>query len=88
MTIDPAALITNLPIWNDAPMIAASARPGSYRLPLEALWQLNLPVDNLGPYGKGAHQPGKRVLMSYAFGQLPQLFYEVIAHSARETKEM
>jgi len=85
--IDPAALIANLPIWNDAPMSAASARPGSYRLPLEAMRQLNLPVVNLGPYGKGAHQPGERVLMSYAFGALPQLVYEVIEHLACETKE-
>jgi arginine utilization protein RocB len=85
--IDPAALIANLPIWNDAPMPAASARPGSYRLPLEAMRQLNLPVVNLGPYGKGAHQPGERVLMSYAFGALPQLVYKVIEHLARETKD-
>ena len=48
--IDPAALIANLPIWNDAPMSAAFARPGSYRLPLEGMRQLNLPVVNLGPY--------------------------------------
>ena len=50
--------------------------------------QLNLPVVNLDPYGKGAHQPGERVLMSYAFGALPQLLDEVIEHLARETKEM
>jgi arginine utilization protein RocB len=85
--IDPAALIANLPIWNDAPIPAASTHPGSYRLPLETIRQLNLPVVNLGPYGKGAHQPGERVLMSYSFGELPQLLYEVIEHLARETKE-
>ncbi len=68
-------------------MRAAAARPGSYRLPFEAMRQLNLPVVNLGPYGKGAHQPGERVLMSYAFGELPQLVYEVIAHLTRETKD-
>src|SRR5215469_10611716 len=81
--IDPAALIANSPIWDDAPpMPAAPARPGSYRLPLEAMQQLNLPVVNLGPYGKGANQPGERVLMSYAFGELPQLIDEVIEHLA------
>jgi arginine utilization protein RocB len=85
--IDPTALIANLPIWNDAPMPAGSARPGSYKLPLEAMRQLNLPVVNLGPYGKGAHQPGERVLMSYSFRELPQLVYEVIEHLARETKD-
>ena len=84
--IDPTALITNLPIWNDA-LMDSSARSGSYRLPLEAMRQLNLPVVNLGPYGKGAHQPGERVLMSYSFGVLPQLVYEVIEHLARKTKD-
>ena len=78
--IDTAALIANMPIWDDNP-----ARPGTYALHLQAIRQLNLPVVNLGPYGKGAHQAGERVLMSYSFGILPQLLYEVIEHLARET---
>jgi arginine utilization protein RocB len=79
--IDPAALVANLPIWNDA----ANARPGSYALPLQAMRQLNLPVVNLGPYGFGAHQAGERVLMSYSFGVLPQLVLEVIERLGQET---
>jgi arginine utilization protein RocB len=35
-------------------------------------------VINLGPYGRGVHQSGEGVLMSYSFGILPQLIYEVI----------
>ncbi len=82
--IDTAALIANLPIWDDAPAPGAPARPGTYTLPLQAIRQLNLPVVNLGPYGKGAHQAGERVLMSYSFGIVPQLVCEVIEYLARQ----
>src|SRR5207302_5657472 len=43
-----------------------------------AIQELDLPVVNLGPYGAGVHQLGERALMSYSFGILPQLLYEVI----------
>ncbi len=82
--IDTAALIANLPIWNDTQPPGAPPRPGTYTLPFQAIQQLNLPVVNLGPYGKGAHQAGERVLMSYSFGVLPQLLYEVIECLARK----
>ncbi len=78
--IETEALIANLPTWRET---GAEARPGSYALPLQAMRALNLPVVNLGPYGKGAHQAGERVLMSYSFGTLPQLIYEVIMELAR-----
>jgi arginine utilization protein RocB len=77
--IETAALIANMPIWPDSSDHAA--RPGSYALPLQAIRQLNLPVVNLGPYGKGAHQAGERVLMSYSFGVVPQLIWEVIGRA-------
>ncbi|HEV2583955.1 MAG TPA: hypothetical protein VGT44_24080, partial [Ktedonobacteraceae bacterium] len=78
--IETTALIANMPLWPDSP--DQPARPGSYALPLEAMRQLDLPVVNLGPYGKGAHQAGERVLMSYSFGVVPQLIWEVIERLA------
>ena len=47
--------------------------------------QLNLPVVNLGPYGKGAHQAGERVLMSYSFGELPKLICDVIEYLSQQS---
>ncbi|HLZ21605.1 MAG TPA: M20/M25/M40 family metallo-hydrolase [Ktedonobacterales bacterium] len=72
---DTAALVANMPVWltDDA-----AQRPGAYALPLDEIRRLNLPVVNLGPYGKGAHQRGERALMSYSFGVLPGLLYETI----------
>jgi arginine utilization protein RocB len=87
--IETTALIANLPTWNDAPTPPnAHVHPNSYMLPLQAIRQLNLPIVNLGPYGKGAHQAGERVLMSYSFGILPQLLYEIIEHLAGEARNM
>jgi len=73
--MDLQALTTNIPTWQEP---GATARPGSYSLPLAAIQQLDLPVVNLGPYGAGVHQRSERALMSYSFGTLPQLLYEVI----------
>ncbi len=79
LRLDPAfdstALTANIPTWQEQPI---TTRTGGYHLPLNAIQQLNLSVINLGPYGKGAHQAGERVLMSYSFGILPQLLCEVI----------
>ena len=73
--MDLQALTTNIPTWQEP---ATPVRPGTYSLPLKAIQELGLPVVNLGPYGRGAHQCGERVLMSYSFDTLPQLLYEVI----------
>src|SRR5712692_37904 len=73
--MDLTALTDNIPIWQEP---GTPARAGSYTLPLAAIQQLGLPVVNLGSYGRGVHQRGERVLMSYSFGVLPQLLYEVI----------
>jgi arginine utilization protein RocB len=73
--IDTEALIQNMPTWEGP---GGPRRPGAYSLPLQAIAQLNTPVINLGPYGRGAHQRGERTLMSYSFGVLPQLIYETI----------
>ncbi|HLL80951.1 MAG TPA: M20/M25/M40 family metallo-hydrolase [Ktedonobacteraceae bacterium] len=78
--IETETLVANIPTWEpDHP----PAHQGSYTLPFQAMRALDLPVVNLGPYGKGAHQAGERVLMSYSFGVLPQLIYEVIEELAR-----
>jgi arginine utilization protein RocB len=73
--IDRAALTANIPTWQEP---GTPVRPGSYTLPLAAIQELDLPVVNLGPYGAGVHQLGERALISYSFGILPQLLYEVI----------
>jgi arginine utilization protein RocB len=64
-----------MPVWREDD---AAPRTGSYRLPLDAMRRLNLPVVNLGPFGKGAHQRGERALLSYSCGVLPALVYEAI----------
>jgi arginine utilization protein RocB len=73
--LDLSVLKANMPVWQEAD---APLRPGSYTLPLEAIRELDLPFINFGPYGRGAHQRGERVLMSYSFGVLPQLVCELI----------
>ena len=84
LRLDPnfetAALTANIPTWQEQ---ATAARPGGYHLPLSAMRELHLPVINLGPYGKGAHQTGERALKSYSFGILPQLLCEVIERIAQ-----
>ena len=79
LRLDPGADLTalknNMPVWRDS---STPPRPGAYSLPLAAIQELGLPIVNFGPYGRGAHQRGERVLMSYSFGVLPQLLYETI----------
>jgi arginine utilization protein RocB len=79
--IETSALIRNMPVWQSP---GEPTLPGAYSLPLEAIRQLDLPVVNLGPYGRGAHQRGERVLMSYSFGVLPQLVYETVKELAQK----
>ena len=78
--LDLSVLKANMPVWQEAD---APPHPGSYTLPLEAIRELDLPFINFGAYGRGAHQRGERVLMSYSFGVLPQLVYELIENVAR-----
>ncbi len=73
--VDLTVLISNMPVWSTSTI---DAQPGSYSLPLEAIRQLALPVINWGPFGRGAHRRDEGVLMSYTFGVLPQLLYEMI----------
>ncbi len=77
--VETDALEANMPVWRaeDAP-----PRPGSYGLPLATMRALHLPVVDIGPYGRGAHQVGERLMMSRSFGLLPQLVYETIERLA------
>lgn len=81
--VETAALTANMPLWAEPD----AARPGAYTLPLDAMRTLDLPVVNLGPYGRGAHQRGEAVLMSYSFGALPGLLWEVIELLGRRDRQ-
>ena len=82
--VDLSALTANLPLWQEW---EAPPRPGGYRLPLHAVQALDAPFVNIGPYGRGAHQRGERVLLSYSFATLPQLICEIIDDLARRTAD-
>lgn len=79
--VDVTALQCNMPVWQDA---AEPANPAGYSLPFHRMRDLDLPVVNIGPYGRAAHQRGERVLMPYSFGVVPQLIYETIERLGTE----
>lgn len=49
-----------------------------YSLPLEEMQRLNLPVVNIGPFGKDAHKFTERLERGYSFNVAPQLVYKTI----------
>lgn len=49
-----------------------------YRLPLEEMQELNLPVVNIGPFGKDAHKFTERLEIDYSFNVVPELVYKTI----------
>lgn len=49
-----------------------------YKLPIEDMQKLNLPVVNIGPFGKDAHKFTERVEKDYSFNVAPKLVYETI----------
>jgi len=49
-----------------------------YDLPLEDMQELNLPVVNIGPFGKDAHKFTERLEKEYSFEVAPKLVYETI----------
>ncbi|WP_035351566.1 M20/M25/M40 family metallo-hydrolase [Fictibacillus gelatini] len=55
-------LVANMPLWNNG-----------YSLPLDDLEQFNVPVLNLGPVGRDAHQRHERLNVDYAFETLLDL---------------
>lgn len=61
-------LLANMPAWGK-----------KYNLPLEEIGRLNLPVVNIGPYGKDAHKSTERLQADYAFNAVPRLLQKTIA---------
>lgn len=49
-----------------------------YDLPLEDMQTLNLPVVNIGPFGKDAHKFTERLEEDYSFNVAPKLVYDTI----------
>ncbi|MBU5676083.1 M20/M25/M40 family metallo-hydrolase [Alkaliphilus sp. MSJ-5] len=49
-----------------------------YNLPLKEMQELNLPVVNIGPFGKDAHKFTERVERDYSFNVLPKMVYDTI----------
>lgn len=49
-----------------------------YDLPLKEMQQLDLPVVNIGPFGKDAHKFTERLEKEYSFSVAPQIVYNTI----------
>jgi arginine utilization protein RocB len=49
-----------------------------YNLPIEDMQRLNLPVVNIGPFGKDAHKFTERLEEDYSFNVAPRLVYNTI----------
>lgn len=54
-----------------------------YNLPIEEMQKLNLPVVNIGPFGKDAHKFTERLEKDYSFNIAPKLVYETIINLLR-----
>lgn len=59
----------NMPVWGV-----------KHQMDLEAIRQLDVPVINIGPYGKDAHKQWERVEISYSMKIVPNLTVAVIRH--------
>lgn len=51
-----------------------------YTLPLKEMQQLQLPVVNIGPFGKDAHRFTERIEKNYSFEIAPQLVHKTILY--------
>ncbi len=80
-SVDPAAIRAQTPTWRDETP-GGALPPGAYSLPLDAMRALDMPVINIGPYGRDVHQLGERVLASFSFETAPQVIAEVIERLA------
>ncbi len=49
-----------------------------YNLPIKDMQKLNLPVVNIGPFGKDAHQYTERIERKYSFDVAPKFVYETV----------
>lgn len=61
------ALLENMPAW-----------PEKYVLPLDDISELDMPVINIGPYGKDAHRPTERLSRAYSLDAMPFLLKRVL----------
>lgn len=61
------ALVDNMPAWGE-----------KYSIDINAIRQLNVPVMNIGPYGRDAHKQWERVEKEFSMKVVPMLTYEVI----------
>ncbi|MBA4603467.1 M20/M25/M40 family metallo-hydrolase [Thermoactinomyces mirandus] len=59
----------NMPAWG-----------AKYHMDMEAIRQLDVPVVNIGPYGKAAHKKWERLEVSYSMQWVPNLTVRVIQH--------
>jgi arginine utilization protein RocB len=69
---DLEAFTVNMPAWEV-----------KYRLPVEAIRRLDVPVVNIGPYGKDAHKKWERVETDWSMDIAPRLTAGVIQHLFR-----
>lgn len=71
---DWSYIAREMPVWG-----------GGYSLPLQTMWELAIPVCNLGPFGKDAHQWTERLDVEYTTKVLPVLSMEVIHEALQST---
>lgn len=55
-----------------------------YKLPLEDMQKLNLPVLDIGPFGKDAHKFTERIEKKYSFEVAPVLVYKTIMNLLKD----
>jgi len=65
--VELMSLIENMPAWNK-----------KYFLDFDAIKNLNLPVVNIGPFGKDAHKISERVYTPYSYVTVPKLILSTI----------
>lgn len=71
-----ASLTGNMPVWEK-----------TYRLPVQAIAAIHMPVANIGPYGKDAHKLSERIAIPYSFDAMPQILLrtmEILLSSSAE----
>lgn len=57
-----------------------------YTLPIEDMQKLSLPVVNIGPFGKDAHQFTERIEKEYSFKVVPTILYETVLELLKRDK--
>jgi arginine utilization protein RocB len=60
-------LTENMPAWQQ-----------TYRLPVQAIQAISMPVVNIGPYGKDAHKLSERVSIPYSFDAMPLILRRTV----------